>query len=153
MAAAVQSAIESEWGGVSSRVVLGCHHNYASVETHDGVELVVHRKGAVRARAEDTVLIPGSMSTGSFIGRGLGNAEAFDTCQHGAGRLRSRSASRKLLADADMDELMGGVYLSTPGDVRDETSVAYKDIFAVMDASNDLVKPLQQLRPRGVVKG
>lgn len=153
MAAAVQHAIESSWHGVSARVVLDCHHNYAAIETHDGKELVVHRKGAIRARSQDTVLIPGSMSTGSFIGQGLGNPESFETCQHGAGRRRSRAATRRMLAGIDMGELMGGVYLSTPGDVRDETSAAYKDISAVMDASSDLVRPIQRLRPRGVVKG
>jgi tRNA-splicing ligase RtcB len=153
MAAAVRLAVESTWHGVSSRVVLDCHHNYAAVETHDGKDLVVHRKGAIRARTEDTVLIPGSMSTISFVGQGLGNPESFATCQHGAGRLRSRTATRKLLADTGMDELMGGVYLSSPGDVRDEASPAYKDIFAVMAASSDLVEPIRQLRPRGVVKG
>jgi tRNA-splicing ligase RtcB len=153
MAAAVQHAIRTAWRGVASRVVLDCHHNFAAVETHDGRDLVVHRKGAIRARLEDTVLIPGSMSTFSFIGRGLGHPESFTTCQHGAGRLRSRTATRKLLADSAMDELMGGVYLSSPGDVRDEASPAYKDILAVMEASSDLVEPIQRLRPRGVVKG
>jgi tRNA-splicing ligase RtcB len=153
MAAAVQAAIASEWSGVDSRVALDCQHNYASLETHGGKELVVHRKGAVRARSQDTVLIPGSMSTGSFIAQGLGNPESFETCQHGAGRRRSRAATRKLLAGVDIEALMDGVYLSSPGDVRDEASPAYKDIFAVMDASSDLARPLQRLRPRGVVKG
>lgn len=153
MAAAVQAAIAAEWSGVGARVVLDCQHNYAAEETHAGRDLVVHRKGAVRARVEDTVLIPGSMSTGSFIAQGLGNPDSFETCQHGAGRRRSRAATRKLLAGADMEALMDGVYLSTPGDVRDEASPAYKDIDAVMDASSDLARPLQRLRPRGVVKG
>jgi tRNA-splicing ligase RtcB len=153
MAAAVRAAVASAWSGVDASVILDCHHNFAAVETHGARELVIHRKGAVRARSEDTVLIPGSMSTGSFIGQGLGNADAFHTCQHGAGRRRSRAATRKLLAGIGMDELMDGVYLSSPGDVRDEASPAYKDIFAVMAASSDLVRPLQQLRPRGVVKG
>ena len=99
------------------------------------------------------MLIPGSMSTGSFIAQGLGNPETYETCQHGAGRRRSRTATRKLLAGVDIEELMDGVYLSTPGDVRDEASPAYKDIFSVMVASSDLARPLQQLRPRGVVKG
>ena len=153
MATAVQAAIASAWNGVGSSAILECQHNYAAVETHSGKDLVIHRKGAVRARAEDTVLIPGSMSTGSFIAQGLGNPDSFATCQHGAGRRRSRAATRKLLAGVDIEELMDGVYLSSPGDVRDEASLAYKDIFAVMDASSDLARPLQQLRPRGVVKG
>jgi len=141
--------------GTTARVKADCHHNFAALEHHMGKDVVVHRKGAVRARADDIVLIPGSMSTGSFIGQGLGNPDTFDTCQHGAGRLRSRNATKKMMAETGMSlsDLMGDVYLNSAGDVSDESSVAYKDIYAVMDASEDLVKPLQQLKPLGVVKG
>ena len=71
------------------------HHNYAAWENHLGSNGIVHRKGAVRARAGETVLIPGSMGTASYVGEGLGNAESFETCQHGAGRAMSRTAARK----------------------------------------------------------
>jgi tRNA-splicing ligase RtcB len=43
----------------------------------------MHRKGAVRARAGETVLIPRSMGTVSHVGEGLGNTESFEACQHG----------------------------------------------------------------------
>ena len=52
------------------------HHNYADLEHHFGGELYVHRKGAVRAREGEMVIIPGSMETGSYIARGKGNREA-----------------------------------------------------------------------------
>jgi tRNA-splicing ligase RtcB len=71
------------------------HHNYAAWENHKGQNGIVHRKGAVRARAGEVVLIPGSMGTASYVGEGLGNAESFATCQHGAGRALSRTAARK----------------------------------------------------------
>src|SRR4051812_38306567 len=67
------------------------HHNYATPEDHVGVRGIVHRKGAVRAGAGDAVLIPGSMGTASYIGEGLGNPDAFETCQHGAGRTLGRN--------------------------------------------------------------
>jgi len=154
MGVAVVAAI-TKVTGTTARVKADCHHNFAALEHHMGKDVVMHRKGAVRARADDIVLIPGSMSTGSFIGQGLGNPEAFDTCQHGAGRLRSRSATKRMMAETGMSlsDLMGDVYLNSAGDVSDESAVAYKDIYAVMDASEDLVKPLQQLKPLGVVKG
>lgn len=153
----VKQAIEKVWGHDADVVteVAHCHHNFAAMENHFGRNVLVHRKGAVRARAGETVLIPGSMSTGSFIGRGLGNRDSFETCQHGAGRLRGRNATKKIVTTEDLARIMdeAGVYLTTPGDVRDESAPAYKDIFAVMEASRDLVEPVQQLKPLGVVKG
>lgn len=143
--------------GIEARQTLDVHHNYAAWEHHRGQNGIVHRKGAVRARAGETVLIPGSMSTGSYIARGLGNPESFDTCQHGAGRARSRAATRKMLTLEQMDALLteAGVQLVTPkrGDVIDEAAPAYKDIEAVMAASGDLIEPVQRLLPMGVVKG
>jgi len=133
------------------------HHNYAAWENHLGRNGIVHRKGAVRAALGDIVLIPGSMGTASYVGRGLGNKMSFETCQHGAGRARSRAATRKMVSLDDMNTQMAeaGVLLVTadPGSVVDEASFAYKDIEAVMLASADLVEPLMRLRPLGVVKG
>ncbi len=78
------------------------HHNYAAWENHFGTNGIVHRKGAVRARAGEMVLIPGSMGTASYVGEGLGNPESFSTCQHGAGRAMSRSAARKAKTSAEV---------------------------------------------------
>lgn len=155
MASAVISAISDVWEVSSAEQTLDVHHNFAAWENHYGKNVIVHRKGAVRAREGETVLIPGSMSTGSYIAEGLGNPETFDTCQHGAGRARSRAATRKMVSAEDLKRLMddAGVYLSTPGDVRDESQLAYKDIEEVMRLSKDLIRPLTRLRPLGVVKG
>jgi tRNA-splicing ligase RtcB len=137
------------------------HHNDAARETHvvggqrrDGL---VHRKGAVRARAGEPVLVPGSMETASYVGEGLGNPRAFDTCQHGAGRAMSRTAARKAQpALAVLRAMEGEGILLLAGDrsaVAEEAGGAYKDIEAVMAASADLVRPLRRLTPLGVVKG
>ena len=103
------------------------------------------------------MLIPGSMSTGSYIAQGLGNADSFTTCQHGAGRARSRGATRKMITLEQMDAMLvkAGVQLVTPNrsKVIDEAAPAYKDIESVMEAAADLVRPIQRLAPLGVVKG
>ena len=137
--------------------VVDVHHNYAAWEHHFGGNGIVHRKGAVRARVGDVVLIPGSMGTASYVGEGLGNAESFETCQHGAGRAMSRTAARKGKTSGDvyaeMDRL-GVVLLSgEPETVAEEAAYAYKDIDAVMAASASLVRPTKRLTPLGVVKG
>lgn len=133
------------------------HHNFATWENHLGRNGIVHRKGAVRANVGEIVLIPGSMGTSTYVAEGLGNPLSFNTCQHGAGRLRSRGATRKMTSLEEMDAQLNdaGVTLVTRdrNSVIDESPVAYKDIEEVMKASEDLIKPLFKLYPVGVVKG
>lgn len=156
MAAKVIDAIR-EQAGVDAGLTLDVHHNYAAFETHRGKTGIVHRKGAVRARAGERVLIPGSMGTASYIAEGLGSAESFESCQHGAGRARGRKATERLTTLAEMDATLAaaGVQLVTPdrAGVIDESPIAYKDIEVVMAASADLVRPVLRLTPLGVVKG
>jgi tRNA-splicing ligase RtcB len=143
--------------GAKAWQVLDVHHNYATFENHYGQNGIVHRKGAVRARVGDRVLIPGSMGTASYVGEGLGNPESFQSCQHGAGRMRGRKETERMVTLAQMEEQMAaaGVTLLTPdrSKVRDESSFAYKDIETVMAASAELVQPTKRLTPLGVVKG
>ena len=133
------------------------HHNYAAWEHHVGKNGIVHRKGAVRARAGEVVLIPGSMGTASYVAEGLGNAESFATCQHGAGRALSRTAARKAKTSREVYDEMStlGVVLrsSDPKGVAEEAAFAYKDIESVMAASASLVRATKRLTPLGVVKG
>jgi tRNA-splicing ligase RtcB len=146
------------FGGMSSwEVVVDVHHNYAAWENHMGRNGIVHRKGAVRARAGETVLIPGSMGTASYVAEGLGNPESFETCQHGAGRAMSRHAARAQKTSdevyRDMEKLGIALHCSAPKDVAEEAAFAYKDIDEVMAASADLIRPVTRLTPLGVVKG
>ena len=133
------------------------HHNYAAPEDHAGVRGIVHRKGAVRARAGETVLIPGSMGTASYVGEGLGNPDAFESCQHGAGRVLGRNAAKRAKTSEEVFAEMaawGIEFISNePKSAAEEAAFAYKDIESVMAQSVDLVRPLTRLRPLGVVKG
>jgi tRNA-splicing ligase RtcB len=133
------------------------HHNYAAWENHFGQNGIVHRKGAVRARAGEVVLIPGSMGTASYVAEGLGNPESFESCQHGAGRALSRTAARKGKTSkevfAEMAELGVALHSGDPKTVAEEAAFAYKDIEVVMAASTSLVRATKRLTPLGVVKG
>ncbi len=143
--------------GAKAAQVTDIHHNYAAFENHWGRNGIVHRKGAVKAGVDDVVLIPGSMGTASYVGLGLGNEDSFGSCQHGAGRARSRGDTRRMTNLAAMEDTMGaaGVTLVTPdrASVIDESAIAYKDIEQVMRDSADLVEPVTRLRPLGVIKG
>ena len=154
---AVEYAFNRHTSGGRFHRVVDVHHNYATWENHFGQNGIVHRKGAVRARAGETVLIPGSMGTASYVAEGLGNPEAFETCQHGAGRAMSRTAARKGKTSkevfAEMASLGVALHSGDPKTVAEEAAYAYKDIEAVMAASTSLVRSLKRLTPLGVVKG
>lgn len=134
-------------------MVVNCHHNYVEREHHFGENVLVTRKGAVRAREGDLGIIPGSMGTGSFIVRGRGNPESFHSCSHGAGRLMSRGQARKSIAVEAHAEAMRGIEARLDADVLDESPAAYKDIGAVMAAQDDLIEIAHRLRQVVNVKG
>lgn len=132
---------------------VNCHHNYVSREFHYGKDVLVTRKGALRARAGEYGIIPGSMGAKSFIVRGLGNAESFHSCSHGAGRVMSRTkAKRKVSLDEHL-AATAGVECRKDVDVIDETPAAYKPIEKVMHAQRDLVEIVYTLRQVVCVKG
>lgn len=134
-------------------VAVNCHHNYTSKETHFGEEVMVTRKGAVRAGRGELGIIPGSMGARSYIVRGLGNPESFESCSHGAGRVMSRTAARKHFSLADHEAATAGVECRKDAEVIDETPAAYKDIDAVMEAQRDLVEIVHTLKQVVCVKG
>ena len=132
---------------------INCHHNYISKENHFNDNVWVTRKGAVRAREGDLGIIPGSMGTGSFIVRGLGNKHSFCSCSHGAGRVMSRSQAKKEVSLEQHAKAMSGIEARLDSGVLDESPAAYKDIGAVMKAQDDLVEVLFRLRQVVNVKG
>ena len=132
---------------------IDCHHNYVSRENHFGANVWLTRKGAVRARTGDMGIIPGSMGERSFIVRGKGNADAFHSCSHGAGRVMSRTQARKLFTLDDHTAATKGVECRKDAGVLDETPRAYKDIDAVMAAQADLVEVVHTLKQVVCVKG
>ena len=133
--------------------VVNCHHNYVAIENHYGENVFVTRKGAVRARRGDLGIIPGSMGAKSFIVRGKGNPESFDSCSHGAGRAMSRAEAKRRFTVADHVKATAGVECRKDEDVIDETPAAYKSIEAVMEAQKDLVDVVHTLRQVVCVKG
>ncbi|MCB1926771.1 MAG: RtcB family protein [Rhodocyclaceae bacterium] len=132
---------------------VNCHHNYVQRETHFGERVLVTRKGAVSAQKGELGIIPGSMGARSFIVRGLGNAEAFCSCSHGAGRAMSRSQARRRFTVADQVRATAHVECRKDADVIDEIPMAYKDIDAVMRAQASLVEVVHTLRQLVCVKG
>ena len=73
-------------------------HNYAVWENHFDENVIVHRKGATRAREGEVGIIPGSQGTRSYIVEGLGNPDSFQSCSHGAGRAMSRTEAVRNLS-------------------------------------------------------
>jgi tRNA-splicing ligase RtcB len=132
---------------------INCHHNYVQREHHFGENVLVTRKGAVRAAAGTMGIIPGSMGAKSFIVRGLGNKEAFESCSHGAGRVMSRTEAKRVVSLADHIADTAGVACRKDESVIDETPRAYKPIEAVMAAQSDLVEIVHTLKQIVCVKG
>jgi tRNA-splicing ligase RtcB len=133
--------------------VVDCHHNYVAREVHFGEDVLVTRKGAVRAAEGDLGIIPGSMGARSYIVRGKGNPQSFTSCSHGAGRVMSRNEAKRRFTVADHEKATAGVECRKDAGVIDETPAAYKSIDAVMEAQKDLVEVVRRLRQVVCVKG
>jgi len=135
---------------------INIHHNYASIENHFGVNVWVHRKGAISAKEGELGIISGSQGTASFIVKGKGNPESFKSCSHGAGRRMSRKKAREELSleeeQKKLDE-QGIIHAIRYQKNLDEASSAYKDIDVVMEEQKDLVEIVVKLTPLGVIKG
>lgn len=134
-------------------VMVNCHHNYVGVEEHFGDEVFVTRKGAINAEAGRFGIIPGSMGAKSFIIKGLGNAESFNSCSHGAGRKMSRTKAKARFTRDDLERQTLGVECRKDNAVIDEIPGAYKDIEEVMRAQDDLVEIVAEIKQVICVKG
>ena len=131
-----------------------CHHNFVQSEFHYGKQVWVTRKGAIEAQKGQFGLIPGSMGTASYIVVGKGNKISLNSSPHGAGRLRSRTASRKMFTKKDLEDVMGSIeYNRDSKAFIDEIPMAYKDINVVMEDSKKLVKIVRKLNQIINVKG
>ena len=131
-------------------------HNYASIENHFGENVIVHRKGATLARKDTIGIIPGSQGTKSYIVKGLGNKDSFESCSHGAGRKMGRKEAIRTLdleAEKKLLDDKGIIHGIRNNNDLDEASSAYKDITEVMENQKDLVKIEVELEPLAVIKG
>jgi len=136
-----------------TREVVNCHHNYVEREHHYGADVWVTRKGAIRAQQGDFGIIPGSMGARSYIVRGKGSAESFQSCAHGAGRRMSRTQAQKTFTPQDLAVQTAGVVCRKDRGVLDEIPGAYKSIDEVMANQDDLVEVAHTLKQVICVKG
>ena len=132
---------------------INCHHNYIARENHYSENVIVTRKGAIRARKGDLGIIPGSMGAKSFIVRGKGSEDSFCSCSHGAGRKLGRNEAKKLYTAKDLADQTEGIECPKDDDRVDEIPAAYKSIDKVMECQSDLVEVLHTLRQVVNVKG
>jgi tRNA-splicing ligase RtcB (3'-phosphate/5'-hydroxy nucleic acid ligase) len=138
---------------IDEKDLINIHHNYASFERHFGRDVWMHRKGATLASKETVGIIPGSMNAHSYIVRGLGNPDSFQSCSHGAGRLLSRAAAKSAISQEDLRLALRGVKVLHKSDIRDEAPAAYKNIASVMESQSDLVEIVHELTPLAGIKG
>ena len=141
------------WPGIRFDPPISCHHNYVAEEVHFGDELLVTRKGAIRAGRGELGIIPGSMGTKSYIVRGLGNPASFESASHGAGRRMSRTDARRRFSIRDLRDQTEGVDCRKDPGVIDEAPKAYKNIDRVMNEQRDLVEIVAELKQVVCVKG
>jgi tRNA-splicing ligase RtcB (3'-phosphate/5'-hydroxy nucleic acid ligase) len=158
MMALFQQVVTEAFAGRGLVVAYGeqisAHHNYVAQETlSDGTELIVTRKGAIRAGRGDYGLIPGSMGTGSYVVKGLGNEASYWSASHGAGRKMSRTRAKRTFTVEDLAAQTAGVECRKDAGVVDEIPGAYKDLDAVMAAQADLVEVVHTLKQVLCVKG
>lgn len=155
MMALFQDVVRKEFkkAKVTFEPVISCHHNYVAEERYEGMDLLVTRKGAIRAGSGDFGIIPGSMGTGSYIVKGLGNEKSFNSASHGAGRKMSRNAAKRRFSTKDLEDQTRGVECRKDSGVVDEIPGAYKPIEKVIDQQRDLVEVVAKLKQVICVKG
>ena len=149
----MRNSITAALGIHSNGETVHCHHNYISWEYHQGMDLMITRKGAVKAYEGDLGIIPGSMGARTYIVKGLGNPDSFCSCSHGAGRKMSRTAAEKMFTVEQHRAATEGIECDKTQGTLDETPGCYKDIEAVMAAQSDLVTPVHILKQFLNVKG
>ncbi len=149
----VCDVLRAEFPHIAFEEPISCHHNYVAEEKHFGEDVLVTRKGAIRAGRGELGIIPGSMGTGSYIVRGRGNPDSFESASHGAGRRMSRNKARKTFTTKDLADQTSGVECRKDSGVVDEIPGAYKDIDTVMANQSDLVEVVAKLKQVVCIKG
>jgi tRNA-splicing ligase RtcB len=134
-------------------LAVNCHHNYVALEQHYDETVFVTRKGAINAATGTYGIIPGSMGAKSFIVKGRGLPESFNSCSHGAGRKLSRGAAKRNFTKEDLERQTAGVECRKDLGVLDEIPGAYKSIEMVMKNQEDLVEVVAEIKQVVCVKG
>ena len=124
------------------------HHNFAWSETHDGRDVIVHRKGATPAGEGVLGVIPGSMASPAFVVRGRGDEDSLHSASHGAGRVMSRTAAKERFTWKEVRPLLEEARVRLLSAGIDENPLVYRDIHEVMAAQDDLVDVVARFTPR-----
>lgn len=150
----IQDDLQRLFPGVKFSEFINIPHNYAAKENYFGRNIWVHRKGATHVTENITGIIPGSMGTKSYIVKGTGNKDAYNSCSHGAGRVLGRNKAKEVLSMDAFNKSMDGVYSSDINEQHiDESPDAYKNIDEIMEHQKDLVVKQVELRPILNIKG
>ncbi|GAA1472150.1 RtcB family protein [Corynebacterium felinum] len=153
MMASIIEALRRHLSPFTCGETINCHHNYVSEEHYEGLDLVITRKGAISAKKGELGIIPGSMGTGAYIVRGLGNTNSYCSASHGAGRVMSRSQARHLFTLADLEHQTRGVECRKDRGVVDEIPAAYKNLDEVIAYQQDLIEVVAKLDTLLCIKG
>jgi tRNA-splicing ligase RtcB (3'-phosphate/5'-hydroxy nucleic acid ligase) len=152
----IKASFEAELTDFAELDFVNIAHNYARWENHFDTNVIVHRKGATSAKDGEIGIIPGSQGTKSYIVKGKGNPESFESCSHGAGRALSRKKAQNTLsleeeiARLDKQNIIHAIRNKKD---LDEAPGAYKNIDIVMENQKDLVDIEVELTPLAVIKG
>lgn len=149
---------EAKFTDIQTSLHVNAHHNYAALEHHYGKDVLVHRKGAIRAEKGELGIIPGAMGSYSYIVEGLGNPKSFNSASHGAGRVMGRKEALRQFTPKEVEKDLAEQGVIAFGkrrrnDVPEEYRLVYKDIDQVMTCQTDLVKPILKLKTVAVIKG
>lgn len=139
--------------GLSFNTLEFINRNHNHVEYSAALAAWIHRKGATHAEKGMLGVIPGNMRDGTFIVEGLGNIEALWSSSHGAGRVLGRKAAKRELDVTTFTEAMQGIKANVSEATLDESPMAYKNIFEVMDLQKELVNVLHHVKPIINIKG
>lgn len=147
---------ELKWKIIDESKIININHNYALLENHFGKNIMVHRKGATLARENTIGIIPGSQGTKSYIVKGKGNRDSYNSCSHGAGRIMGRKQAEKTLnLEEEIKKLDAQNIIHSIRTIKDldEAAGAYKNIEEVMKNQENLIEIIEELTPLAVIKG
>lgn len=117
-------------------------HNYIDFKDN------IIRKGAISAYNGEKVLIPINMRDGSILAVGKGNTDWNYSAPHGAGRIMSRRKARETIDLSDFKDSMRGIYTTSVNkNTIDESPMAYKSIYDIINNIDDTVKIIDIIKP------
>ena len=126
--------------------VIECPHNF--LEIIDGTDLILLRKGSIRANQGERIIIPMNMRDGCLICIGKGNQDWNCSAPHGAGRLMARADARSSFTLTQYKKEMQGIFTTCISrDTIDESPMAYKPMESIMDKIAPTAQIVSTVKP------